>query len=638
MAQTDVRAGTGLHPLEPLGPDEIDLATEVLRTQEGLADTYRFVSVTLKEPPKEAVLAGSSDGVEREAQAVLLNRADGATYEAVVSLSARAVRSFRAVPGSQAQVILDEFFECEEILRQDPEYQAAVRKRGITEFDRLMVDPWSAGNYGDEPPGRVLRALAWVRLDGPDDNGYAHPIENLVAYVDLTQKKVARIEDYGVVPVPRTPGNYTEEEVGPVREDLRPVEITQPEGPSFTVHGHEVAWQNWRFRLGFTPREGLVFHTVSYEDGGRRRPVLYRASLAEMVVPYGDPRPAHRRKNAFDAGEYNIGCLTNSLELGCDCLGEIRYFDATLAGSDGKAYRLANAVCMHEEDVGMLWKHTDFRTEKTEVRRSRRLVVSFVATVGNYEYGFFWYFYQDGTIEVQVKLTGIVSTGAVEPGRRPEHGQLLNADGLYAPNHQHFFNFRLDFDVDGQRNSIYEVHTEADPPGEGNELGHAFRSIATPLRSESEAQQLIDPLAARSWRVVNPTSRNGVGEPVGYRLVPHDNVRAFAHPDASVTTRAGFITRHLWVTPFNQEERYAAGEYPNQHPGGDGLPAWTAADRSVEDTDIVVWYTLGSHHTPRVEDWPVMPVQYTGFKLMPDGFFDRNPGLDVPRPAPACGH
>jgi primary-amine oxidase len=355
--------------------------------------------------------------------------------------------------------------------------------------------------------------------------------------------------------------------------------------------------------------------------------------MSEMVVPYGDPSPTHGRKNTYDGGELNFGALVNSLTLGCDCLGEIRYFDAALVDQDGTPFKVENAICMHEEDYGTLWRHQNMRTGRTDVRRSRRLVVSSFSTIGNYDYGIFWYLYQDGGIQCEVKLTGILSTGAVAPGETPRHGQLLNADGLYAPIHQHFFNFRLDLDVDGSSNTVWEEHAEAEPAGPGNPLGSAFRTVRTPLRRESEAQQLVDPLRGRVWRVVNPGRLNGVGEPVGYRLVPHGNVAALAGADASITRRAAFMTKHLWVTPHDDRERYAAGDFPAQHPGA-GLPDWTAGDRPIEDRDVVLWYTLGSHHAPRPEDWPVMPVAYAGFLLQPAGFFDRNPALDVPAPTP----
>ncbi len=637
MSGTEKSAETVIHPLEPLTAKEISAAVEILRTTQNLGPSYRFVSVVLHEPPKEQIINFEGvDSTDREAFVVLLDNADGSTYEAVVSLTQKVVGSWKHVPTVQPQIMLDEMHEAEAAIKADPEFQEALRKRGVTDFDLVIVDPWSAGHYGDEEGRRLLRALAWIRSE-MEDNGYAHPIENVVAVFDLNETKVVRIEDHGVVPVPKVPGNYTPEAVGRMRTDLKPVEITQPEGTSFHVNGHEIRWQKWRFRIGFTPREGLVLYTVGYEDQGRLRPILYRASLSEMVVPYGDPSPVHSRKNAFDAGEYNVGQLANSLELGCDCLGEIRYFDAVMVDSHGEPFTIKNAVCMHEEDFGLLWKHKDVHTERTEARRFRRLVVSFISTVGNYDYGFYWYFYLDGTIEFETKLTGILSTGAVRPGEKPEYGQLLNSDGLYAPIHQHFFNVRLDMDIDGQSNSVYEEHTESQPPGPENPLGNAFYVKSTLLRKESEAQQLVDPSSARYWRVVNPSVKNGVDEPVGYRLVPGTNVLPFAQPEASVSKRAAFVTKHLWVTPYHPDERHAAGDYPNQHPGGAGLPEWTRADRSIEDADVVLWYTFGSHHNVRPEDWPVMPVQYAGFKLQPFGFFDANPALDVPPPS-SNGH
>ncbi len=629
-------APAGPHPLEPLSAEEITRGVEILRAHRDLADTVRFSTVELHEPRKSDVLDWPLAGpLEREAFLIVMDRADGTVHEAVVSLDAGTVTEWRHLPGVQPRIMAEEFVECEEMLKGHPEYLAALAQRGITDPDLLMIDPWSCG-ASEGTATRFCRALTWVRSE-EGDNGYARPVEGLIAFVDLHSMKLMRIEDHGMTPLPPESGNYAVRYVGDLRSDLRPIEITQPEGPSFTVEGHEIRWQKWRLRIGFTAREGLVLHTVAYEDGDRLRPVLYRASFSEMVVPYGEVAPTHSWKNAFDIGEYGIGVLANSLELGCDCLGEIRYFDAVLSDAAGEPQVLRNAVCVHEEDFSLIWKHIDWRTGETEVRRSRRLVVSFVATVGNYEYGFYWYFFQDGSIESEVKLTGIVSTGAAAPGEPTPHATRI-APGLTAPNHQHFFNVRLDMMVDGLRNSVIEVESEAVPMGPENPAGNAFRAVETVLASEGQSGRMVDPLRARYWKVVNPSVHNGVGTPVGYKLEPGENVASFVHPESSIAARAGFMTGHVWVTPYDPTQRFAAGDYPNQHPGGDGLPAWIKADRPTEDTDVVLWYSMGHHHIPRTEDWPVMPVHRIGFSLNPNGFFDRNPALDVPPPAYHCSH
>ncbi|MDQ1468238.1 MAG: primary-amine oxidase, partial [Actinomycetota bacterium] len=396
-------------------------------------------------------------------------------------------------------------------------------------------------------------------------------------------------------------------------------------------------WQRWSLRIGFDPYEGLTLHTVGYDDGGTTRPILYRASVSEMVVPYGHPGPMHGWKNAFDAGEWGLGRMTQSLTLGCDCLGEIHYLDAHLSNEQGKPYTIANAICMHEEDYGILWKHVDMHGGTSEVRRSRRLVVSSIATVGNYEYGFFWYFYLDGSIQLEVKLTGVISPMAVAPGETPEFAELVGP-GVAGPNHQHLFNVRLDFDIDGVANTVYECDAEAAAPGPDNPWGNAWRSVATRLDTEQQAIRDIDPSRSRVWKIVNAQRRNRLGQPVGYKIVPGATPTLLAHPDSSIAKRAGFARHNLWVTPYDRSERRAAGEYPNQHAGGDGLPRWTAADRPIADTDVVVWHTFGVTHVVRPEDWPVMPVEYAGFLMTPVGFFERNPALDVPAGNGHCGN
>ena len=632
------------HPFDPLTADEIAAAVHILRAGPPLGPEVFFVRIQLHEPPKDVVL-GFRDGdpIDRQAFVIVRDRRARATFEAVVSVTRGEVLEWRERRDVAPPIVFDEILACEAAVRNHPGWQEAMRKRGVTDPSLAMVDPWSAGYYGpDDAPERrrILRALTWIR-SGPQDNGYARPIEGLITEFDLDRMEVVAIEDHGVVPLPPRSGNYGPETITDarnsphfdgVRRDLKPLAITQPEGVSFQLRGHELAWQKWRMRIGFNPREGLVLHTVSYEDRGRPRPILYRASVSEMWVPYGDPAPTHWRKQVFDMGEYGVGMLTNSLELGCDCLGEICYLDAVLSNAAGEPAALPNAICIHEEDFGILWKHRDLRTGYTEVRRSRRLVVSSIATVGNYEYGFFWYFSQDGTIELQVKLTGIMSTGAVPPGERPRYGALV-APGLYGPNHQHYFSVRLDTMVDGPNNSVFEVDSEPVPPGPENPYGNAWVARSRLLATEAEAQRTIDPFRARSWKIVNPASLNALGDPVGYKLVPGENVLPLAQPDSPALRRAGFATKHLWVTRYHPGELYAAGDYPNQHPGGAGLPAYAAANRAVTDTDIVVWYTMGHHHILRPEDWPVMPVACIGFALKPVGFFDGNPALDLP-PAP----
>jgi primary-amine oxidase len=618
------------HPLAMLTPDEISSASAIVRADARFPESAAFVHVVLREPDKAELATGAS--VDRAAAIQLVGGPGLGVIEVVVSLTQGTVTRWDIVEGMRPTLLFGESAHAIFRTKEHPEYVAALARRGITDVDNVQIDPWPAGVFGYEAEAgrRIARCISFLRTD-PQDNGYARPIEGLIVHFDLGRREVIEVIDHGVIEVPHRHGRYFADDNQPLRTDLKPIAITQPEGPSFTVEGNLVQWQRWSVRLGFDPYEGLVLHQVTYRDGDRERPILHRASITEMVVPYGTPDERQGWKNAFDAGEWGLGRMTQSLMLGCDCLGEIHYFDAAMAKEDGEPYVIQNAICMHEEDYGILWKHVDLFGGTSEVRRSRRLVISFISTVGNYEYGFFWYLYLDGNIQLEVKLTGIVSPQAFEPGSpTPEFANLV-APGVAAPHHQHLFSARLDFDVDGAVNEVYEIEAERLATGPDNPWGNAFRAKKTRLETESQARRETNSAASRSWRVVNPDVRNGLGEPVAYRLIPTMSTPTLlAQPDSSVGKRAGFAQHNLWVTPYRADERRAAGNYPNQHEGGDGLPRWTAADRSLVGTDVVVWYSFGVTHFVRPEDWPIMPVEYTGFLLSPFGFFDRNPALDVP--------
>jgi primary-amine oxidase len=633
-----------LHPLEPLTSTEVQQAASLLQTVPGHGPNTRVISIMLHEPPKEVVYDWpNSDAPDRKAAALCFDNAKNQAYTAILDLTRSAVIAIEsAPPGAQPTMSIDEQIECEQAVLADPAFQAALQKHyGISDPSLVMVDIWSAGNYGSEEDSsrRLARPLCFLRADRTD-NGYARPLEGIRPVVDLNTMLVIRVEEYGVWPLPPKSGNYAASRVGNQRTDIKPLDITQPEGASFSIEGNQLTWQNWKLVVGFNAREGLTIHHLRYTDQGRDRSILYRASLTEMVVPYGDPRPTQARKNAFDVGEYGMGMCANSLRLGCDCLGHITYLDGHLCDSRGNAFTIPNAICIHEEDFGILWKHTDRRLpDSPEVRRSRRLVVSSVSTVENYEYGFFWYFYQDGNIQFEIKLTGVLSLGAVREAERPKHGTMI-APLLYAPNHQHFFNVRLDFDLDGVANTVQQVDVVADPVDGENPFENAFYAKTSNLASEKQARAILNFETMRTWRIVNPAIKNATGEPVGYKFVPGDNSRPLASPQAWWRKRAGFVNHHVWVTPYQPEERYAAGDYPNQSGGGAGLQAWTEADRAVDNCDVVFWYTFGHTHVPRPEDYPVMPTAYIGFLLKPNGFFDQNPANDVPPglPGKKCAH
>ena len=649
MSQSNDAHSVG-HPLDPLGADEFRLVAAILQRECGVRAEptsstdlgWRYACIEMVEPSK-AELAAFQDGgppPSRRAEAICFNRLDNATYKSVVSLTDDRVEMFEHIPGVQANFTVDEFLECDQALRSHPDVVAALAQRGVTDMDLVFFDTWTYGDAVAPPEFRDRRigwSDTWVKA-APGTNPYARLVSGLHCVIDVNTMELLRVENggpfaAGQATLPEVMGEYAPSHIperiraAGRREPLKPLHITQPEGPSFSVEGNLVRWQNWSLRVGFNHREGMTLHTVRYRDGDRDRSIAHRMSFAEMIVPYRDPSPDHYRRTAFDIGEWGLGFMTTSLELGCDCLGEIRYLDAVLHNSKGEPYTISNAICIHEEDNAVLWKHVDHDTG-AEVRRMRRLTLSFHVTVANYEYLIYWRLYQDGNIECEVRATGIMVTTPLPAGDANPNGTLVD-ERTYAPFHQHFLVARLDMDIDGSDNTVVMSESYAEPIGPDNPYGLSVVLRNTPLRTEGEAKQDVNYATQRAWKVVNTNEVTALGTHPSYKLVPTGAFPSMFEAGSPVLERANVIDHTLWVTPNRPDERWPAGEFVNQSARDTGLARWTEADRPIENTDVVLWYVFGIHHITRPEDWPVMPVDVVSFWLKPFGFFERNPALDV---------
>lgn len=489
----------------------------------------------------------------------------------------------------------------------------------------------------------------YVRLlENPNANYYAYPLDVCAEVSEsLRVMKVYRL--------PTTPDERANNEKRPFdrrrvhsaatseyhpdlrpnpRTTTKPLHVTQPQGPSFHIEGNRLTWEKWELRVGFNYREGLTLHDVRY-DG---RSLFYRLSLAEMFVPYGDPRAPYPRKAAFDLGNDGAGINANNLQLGCDCLGTIKYFDAYHNTSSGEPLKLPNVVCCHEQDDGILWKHTNFRTNVPVVTRSRILVLQTIITVTNYEYIFAWHFSQDASIFYEVRATGILSTAPTSidhKGTYP-YGNIV-APGVLAPYHQHLFSLRIDPAIDGHANSLMVEESKPlpiDDPAVHNPFGVGY--VTESQTVEEEGGFDLDFTKARTFKFVNENKINPItGTPVGFKLMPFYSQMLLAHPESFHAKRSEFAEHAVWVTRYEDNDHFPAGKYTMQSAGGDGLASVIARRRntgvthSVRNEDIVIWHTFGSTHNPRIEDWPVMPSEKMMVGLKPVNFFSGNPGLDV---------
>jgi len=530
-------------------------------------------------------------------------------------------------------------------------FASDVYKKAIAEFDLpdgfvVTIDPWPYGGPDpEENAPRYTQGLCFARdtrSGNEDSNHYSYPLP-IVPVLDTYTNEIVRVdrlatggkEDglaYGThkrnILDHCRPAEYVPELLGqPLRQDVKPLNVIQPDGPSFKVTDESlIEWQKWRFRLGFNPREGATLHDVRY-DG---RSVLYRLSLSEMTVPYGDPRPPFHRKQAFDFGDAGAGRAANNLSLGCDCLGAIKYFNAVLTEPDGTASVSNNVVCLHEQDNGIGWKHTNYRTQRAVVTRQRELVVQFIITLANYEYIFAYKFNQAGGISVETRATGIVSVVNIDPGKTSPWGNIVSP-GALAQNHQHIFCIRIDPAIDGHSNTVVAEESLPVPMSkEINPWGNAYEVRQTPIKRSTFFD--ASPQTNLTVKITNPSKLNPIsGKPVSYKFAPMASQLLLAHPDSIVAQRAQFAQHHVWVTKYKDGELWAGGEFTNQSKKEvDGVSDAVARGDNVENEDVVVWSVFGLTHNPRVEDWPVMPVETFQLHINPSDFFTGNPAIDVP--------
>ena len=632
-------------------PEEYWTVYNVLRDAGKLGEKTVFSSVLLREPPKAEVLAWTpGKPIVRKADAVLLT--EGKSYEAVVDISASKLESYILLKKDQAPITETEMHGYDDVLKKDPRVLEALKKRGITDLRLVTCYVTPAGHVG-LPEQTEGRRIGWGGCTYAVNAkyGWDREIPGIFFVVDMNEKKITRFSDYGIVPMPPSTSIY-DADGGPALHGTRPILTTQPNGPSFTIKDGEVSWQNWNFRFRLDPRVGPVVNLVTYKDGDKKRSVLYEGELSEMYVPYQDPEETWNSHVFLDAGEYFVntgsGGIIKPLLAGVDCPAYATFFSGTFFHENGTPYIRPQLACMFERVSGdPAWRHWDEDTYAVSGRPTRELVFRTVATVGNYDYLFDWRFEQDASITVGVGATGILEVKAVKDqradtpqspglvgkdpdGNEVQFGQLV-APGTDGVDHDHYFSYRLDLDVDGVNNSLmvdklvpYKLPDTA--------LGRKWIWAMKPemLKTEGEAKLNVSIEHPAMWRFANENVKNSLGQSTSFEIMPGETGISLLPSSEWPQKRAGFSEHNLWVTPYDPSQRYVSGTYVMGSTGEDTLPEWVKKNRSIMNTDIVAWYTVGFHHVPRPEDWPQMPIMWHTFSLRPFQFLPKSPTMDLP--------
>ncbi|EMR67847.1 putative copper amine oxidase protein [Eutypa lata UCREL1] len=593
------------HPLRPLTADELLKARNVVvEKQGGEGVVFAFRSIYIEEPKRTDLIqvliaehGGPSTTVEPPRLVKLIYdviKQDTFTLtETVVDVEASEIRNTKAFPRHcQTSYMTEEFSLFYDACVSSDMFKEALEEFIIPENFKITIDPWpydrlATGGVGDglEPGARSGKPKKLFEN--------SKPAEYVPELLDR-----------------------------PLRTDLKPINVVQPEGTSFKVHSDNlVEWQNWRFRLGFTPREGAVLH------------------------------------DAFDFGDGGVGRAANNLKLGCDCLGAIHYFDSWITDKEGKPTLAKNVVCLHEEDNGIGWKHTNFRTDRAVVTRMRELVIQFIVTLANYEYVFVYKLDLAGGITVETRATGIVSVVSIDEGKKSEYGNIVSP-GVLAQNHQHIFAVRIDPSIDSYAEGDTTVVLEESHPVPMNPETNPYGNGYEIRRNQIERVMYADaePRYNRTVRMENVEKTNPIsGKNVSYKFIPAATQLLLADENSTQAARAPYAKHHLWFTGHRDGEFWAAGEFTNQskkEEGGvkamlergdwfiDGPDQPNGANGHVngdydskkkgQKSTPVIWNVFGLTHNPRVEDWPVMPVEIHQFHIKPGDFFTSNPALDVP--------
>ncbi|WP_081404174.1 primary-amine oxidase [Acinetobacter sp. 809848] len=630
------------HPLNSLNSEEIKKTFDVINRSKYAYKNMRFAELKLKEPEKAKVwdyfINHKEFKEDRIASFILLKGSQA--IEGEVNLNTQQVTKWNALKDTHGMVLLDNFEAVQRVIETSKEYQEALRKRGITDVKKVIATPLTVGYFGGkdglDKQLNILKVVAY--LDVGDGNYWAHPIENLVAVVDLDKEKIIKIEEGSIIPVPMANRPYMSNK--PVPSKLKPLNITEPEGKNFSITGQTIHWGNWCLHVALDSRVGLQLSTVTYKDKGVKRKVMYEGNLGGMVVPYGDPDIGWYFKSYLDSGEYGMGTLTSSILPGTDAPDNAVLLDAVIADYKGQPQVIPNAIAVFERYAGPEYKHHEIFGNQDASEARRELVVRWISTVGNYDYMFDWVFAQNGVIGINAGATGIEAVKGVKS--RTMHDSTAKEDTKYGTlidhnivgtTHQHIYNFRLDMDVDGENNSFMHMDPVVKANDKSGVRTSSMQIDSKVITNEQNAAEKFDPSTIRL--LTNFNKENKLGNPVSYQLIPF---AGGTHPvakganfskDEWLFKRLNFMDKQIWVTQYNPDERYPEGKYSNRSTHDTGLGQFIGNNENIENKDLVVWMTTGTTHVARAEEWPIMPTEWVNTLIKPWNFFDSTPTLNL---------
>lgn len=649
--QTQEISSAVLSPWHSLTAVEINEASAAVSSAFGSDVIFNRISLT--EPDKERARSWKA-GQSSPRSADVVYRLKRATYRVQYDFENATISEPQEITSGQPMLISEELLGAIEVVNQLPEVIAVLEQRGITGTDGLCL-PRTVGRFFADianPVNDRLMRFDCFNIRGqsglgllPTSSAFARPVEGFSILFDIEQLELIELTD-AFKGSDHPPNDFEviefHESALDTRPALKPMVITQPEGQNFEITGSQINWQGWQFHLRFDPRQGTILNNIGVVSDQSFRPVAYEIAMSEMFVPYQDPDAHWFYRAYFDMGEYGFGNMATELK-GSDCPSTAVYQDVVLHTANGDAFTAENRICIFEFDPGYpSWRHHESMYNevpgivKHNSRPATNLVVRMVAVIGNYDYFQDYIFQQDGRIRIRLISTGIDATKGVfsaslDDARAAEETQTgtLIAPYRLGVNHDHFFSYRIDMDVDGVDNTFVRQRlVSAQQPTDAPRQG-IWKVQQERVLSEQQAQTTMKVDKPALLTFTSSTARNEMGYPTSYQLM-FPNTHPLVTMDDVIYQRAGFLKNNLWVTRYKRDELFSTGLAVNQSDVGQGLPQYAADNEAIEDTDLVAWPMIGFHHVPMAEDWPVMPAKVDEITLKPRNFFNRNPALDVP--------
>jgi primary-amine oxidase len=652
----EARIAGGIYPLSTLTNDELLLSVAVVRSCPVCKKDSIFDRVQLIPPTKSFVMAWSpGDPLKRMSYVCIYNAGTDSYYEFKITLGSTVSNSpytTSVIPGARPAWTNVDNGKVVAALLKNPAYKTALSKRGITQA-QIDVGQVNPNTLLDGRMDGVVSLIDMPNLEGvprprswyvptcffptppdantPYGNFYVYPLPGLLAWVDANGKpnpSLLLLNDEEVSPIISEPDlmniNYPPNPYASgYRLTQKPINMSMPQGPSWTYQNGWIMWENWKMFVSFDQNIGVILNMLQYKDPKLGwRMIAYQINVQEAITAYGNDEYGGRNENFLDFGEYQYRLYASNLDPSVDGVPYMNTYPVSFIDDTGSLITYPNAIGIYERpSCRSSWRHYDYATATVQGRAGRELVIETATTVGNYDYNVKFVFNLSGGFDFQVEASGMDEMIA---GTEEKRSFTFLHKNILSSNHQHFFSLKVDWNVDGEQNRVYENNTVAVPSLSDG----AWINQETLFNTSGDSARSINPLSGRTWSVVNKGKTDSLGHNPAYTIKVNTGNTRLANQNNRISKRTlQFTKNNIYVTRFKEDQPYFMGKFPVEKGVCEGVVNQDA--ENIVDKRIVMWVTNGFNHVPSSENWPILLTEQLSVSFEPDNFFIQNPAMNA---------